>query len=347
MSKLKLLSLCALLQMMMSCAGSMKDTDMDGIPDQAEKYTCINDPEDQDGWEDMDGCPDPDNDGDGVCDSWVKETNQLAKFSSICKGADLCNNPGDEKSMEDMDGFEDEDGCPELDNDKDGISDKFDKCPVDAEDKDGYEDFDGCPELDNDKDGILDSLDQCPSDAEDLDGFEDKDGCPELDNDKDGISDKLDQCPNQPEDRNGYLDEDGCADGGKPFEMPAENKLVLGFTTGEAELSFEDRQTLDQFAAQLKQIKNTPYVIEVHMPLIGEQSAADYLSLLNARQKLVQDYLINRGVEGSSLQLSIVDEANLASRQDAYVTWIRKFVSVPGSVPPVQPGALPASANQF
>ena len=42
------------------------DTDGDGIPDAVDK--CPNDPEDKDGFEDEDGCPDPDNDQDGIPD---------------------------------------------------------------------------------------------------------------------------------------------------------------------------------------------------------------------------------------------------------------------------------------
>ena len=71
------------------------------------------------------------------------------------------------------------DGCPDLDNDADGILDVNDKCPNEAEDFDGFEDADGCPDLDNDADGILDINDKCPNEAEDFDGFEDEDGCPE------------------------------------------------------------------------------------------------------------------------------------------------------------------------
>ena len=61
------------------------------------------------------------------------------------------------------DGFQDEDGCPDPDNDNDGILDDVDNCPNDAEDKDGFEDEDGCPDPDNDKDGILDADDKCPT----------------------------------------------------------------------------------------------------------------------------------------------------------------------------------------
>jgi hypothetical protein len=45
-----------------------------------------------------------------------------------------------------VDDFQDDDGCPEPDNDHDGIPDAVDLCPQTAEDPDGYEDQDGCPE---------------------------------------------------------------------------------------------------------------------------------------------------------------------------------------------------------
>lgn len=114
------------------------------------------------------------------------------------------------KEPEDFDGFEDKDGCPEDDNDKDGIKDIADKCPNISEDLDGFEDQDGCPEDDNDKDGIKDADDKCPNEPEDMDGYEDLDGCPELDNDDDGIPDLTDKCPNEPEDLDGFEDQDGC-----------------------------------------------------------------------------------------------------------------------------------------
>jgi OmpA-OmpF porin, OOP family len=126
------------------------DKDGDGIKDDVDK--CPNDAEDRDGFEDADGCPDPDNDKDGIADL-----------------KDRCPN-----DAEDKDGFEDEDGCPDPDNDKDGILDAADKCPNQPEDKDGFEDEDGCPDPDNDKDGILDAADKCPNDP----GPADNDGCP-------------------------------------------------------------------------------------------------------------------------------------------------------------------------
>ncbi|MDP3279327.1 MAG: OmpA family protein [Deltaproteobacteria bacterium] len=119
--------------------------------------TCLNGPEDYDGFEDNDYCGDPDNDADGVPDA-----------------LDRCPN-----DPEDRDGVLDEDGCPDPDNDADGILDDDDRCPTEAEDRDGNADTDGCPDPDNDGDGIPDTRDECINDPEDLDNYQDEDGCPE------------------------------------------------------------------------------------------------------------------------------------------------------------------------
>ena len=74
------------------------DRDGDGIPDATDK--CPDRPEDKDGFEDADGCPDIDNDGDHILDI-----------------ADKCPN-----TPETYNGFEDEDGCPDtVPPDVDGI----------------------------------------------------------------------------------------------------------------------------------------------------------------------------------------------------------------------------------
>jgi OOP family OmpA-OmpF porin len=131
------------------------DTDHDGIPDNLDK--CPNDPEDKDGFQDEDGCPDPDNDGDGIPDD-----------------KDKCPNQAETKN-----GIDDEDGCPEDDKDNDGIVGSKDKCPNDPEDKDGFQDEDGCPDPDNDNDGIPDVKDKCPNEPETKNGYQDDDGCPD------------------------------------------------------------------------------------------------------------------------------------------------------------------------
>jgi outer membrane protein OmpA-like peptidoglycan-associated protein len=135
------------------------DRDGDGYLDDADK--CPDNPENYQGYEDEDGCPDdPDTDGDGIVDS--KDACVLV--------------------AEDKDGYLDEDGCPDVDNDLDTIPDANDKdaagkiCVNDPEDPDGYEDQDGCPEPDNDRDTVLDVDDQCPNEPGVVGG--DKPGCP-------------------------------------------------------------------------------------------------------------------------------------------------------------------------
>jgi flagellar motor protein MotB len=137
-------------------APGRNDRDGDGIPDSLDG--CPDESEDKDGFQDEDGCADPDNDGDGIPDA-----------------DDACSN-----EPEDKDGFQDSDGCPERDNDNDGVLDSADKCPNDPEDKDGYDDDDGCPDQDNDGDGIPDSADKCPNEPETVNNFEDDDGCPDV-----------------------------------------------------------------------------------------------------------------------------------------------------------------------
>ncbi|MFW6023830.1 MAG: thrombospondin type 3 repeat-containing protein, partial [Myxococcota bacterium] len=113
------------------------DADGDGIPDHLDE--CPHLPEDFDGFEDDDGCLDPDNDGDLVPDE-----------------DDRCpNEPAIEGRDEDFDGCTD----PVRDSDGDGIEDRDDQCPHRAEDADGFEDEDGCPDPDNDGDGVPDAQD--------------------------------------------------------------------------------------------------------------------------------------------------------------------------------------------
>ncbi len=77
----------------------------------------------------------------------------------------------------------DKTGCPK-DRDGDGVADYLDTCPDVA----GTQALSGCPDRDND--GIADSEDNCPDQA----GTKMMGGCPDAD--KDGVADKDDQCPN-------------------------------------------------------------------------------------------------------------------------------------------------------
>ena len=129
--------------------GTKGDRDGDGIMDAVDR--CPDVPEDPDGFEDEDGCPEDDNDQDKIRDV-----------------EDRCPN-----DPEDRDGWKDADGCPEDDDDSDGIKDLADQCPREPEDKDGFQDEDGCPDPDNDGDKVLDVDDKCPQEYAITD-----DGCP-------------------------------------------------------------------------------------------------------------------------------------------------------------------------
>ena len=100
----------------------------------------------------------------------------------------------------------DKNGCP-IDTDGDGIADYIDQCPntptnvqVDAA---------GCP-VDADGDGVPDYLDKCPNTPAAAYGKVDANGCP-LDTDGDGVPDYLDKCPNTPSASYGKIDANGCS----------------------------------------------------------------------------------------------------------------------------------------
>lgn len=258
-----------------------KDYDEDGIKNKDD--ACPEKQEDFDGFNDSDGCPDPDNDGDGVPDATDK-----------CDG-----------EKEDADGFEDRDGCPDPDNDEDGILDEDDKCPSLAEDKDGYSDDDGCPESDNDGDGFPDYADSCPNSAEDPDGYNDEDGCPENDNDGDGVADFFDKCPQTPENMNGYEDQDGCPDE-RPvaveLEQPKAVEIIrdglilegVNFASGRSDIEPSSFPTLDSVVASLEAWPEVRIEVQGHTDKIG--SARKNQELSQRRAASVRRYLTSKGI---------------------------------------------------
>jgi outer membrane protein OmpA-like peptidoglycan-associated protein len=74
----------------MKAVGSISDRDGDGLVDNDDQ--CPDDPEDFDGFQDSDGCPDPDNDGDGILDIHDRCPNEPETFNN----------------------FDDHDGCPDT-----------------------------------------------------------------------------------------------------------------------------------------------------------------------------------------------------------------------------------------
>ncbi|MGE3543324.1 MAG: tandem-95 repeat protein, partial [Kofleriaceae bacterium] len=106
------------------------DRDRDGIADRDDACP------DEQGLEELRGCPAKDSDGD-----------QIADHKDTC-----VNDP------EDVDGFSDSDGCPDPDNDDDRVLDVADACPNES----GVADNRGCPDTDRDGDTVVDRLDNCP-----------------------------------------------------------------------------------------------------------------------------------------------------------------------------------------
>jgi outer membrane protein OmpA-like peptidoglycan-associated protein len=261
------------------------DSDNDGDMVLDEDDTCPNEPEDRDGVRDDDGCPDIDDDGDGVPDE-----------------DDKC--PGDQ---EDLDGFQDDDGCPDFDNDGDGFADGADRCPMEAEDLDGFHDEDGCPDADNDLDGVPDLTDACPLYPEDLDGVEDADGCAE-DNDRDGVLDEKDKCPLKAETYNLEADTDGCPDEGKyPAYVSVgdgalEFKQTVSFKYKGLKLTTKGKRILLQVAAIIKAHKHwTKILVITHVNSMGSKRKNQQFS--KSRAAVIERFLKKQGISSRRLML--------------------------------------------
>jgi outer membrane protein OmpA-like peptidoglycan-associated protein len=301
------------------------DTDGDKIPDN--KDACKTDPEDKDDFEDADGCPEPDNDKDGVCDDHKDIQKRLAQFSAACKGKDNCTGTeadkanGFAKTKEDRDGFDDVDGCPDPDNDGDKICDGnaqiqktlamwkatcqgSDKCSgTDAdkasafaktlEDPDGFDDADGCPDPDNDSDKICDDNPQIQKGLSQwVSVCKGKDTCSGKD------ADKTDNFVKVKEVYNNFKDTDGCPD-----------KLALVVVT-KKKIELKQKVYFDFNKSRIKPVsypllnavakvlldRTTMHVrIEGHTDSRGSRRYNRRLS--RRRSRSVRTYLIRKGVD--------------------------------------------------
>ncbi|MBO6934397.1 MAG: OmpA family protein [Deltaproteobacteria bacterium] len=267
---------------------------------------CDGEVEDIDGFEDDDGCADPDNDEDGILDE-----------------RDDCPD-----EAEDVDGFEDDDGCRDYDNDGDGVLDARDECPLEAEppggngdgcpndhpdadgdgiedsadrcveepeDRDEFEDEDGCPDLDNDEDGIADGADRCPLEA----GVAENHGCPDTDRDEDGVPDRIDNCPDEP----GTAERQGCR---APQQVRIEEtQLVITdkvyFAHDSARILGRSNRLLDNIAAVLVNHPEIEHVrVEGHTDSSGARDHNVELSL--QRAQAVMAYLVGKEVAAERLE---------------------------------------------
>jgi outer membrane protein OmpA-like peptidoglycan-associated protein len=111
-----------------------------------------------------------DPDRDGLKSSDALQQKQREELDPNATGANgQPENPG---AVENVDAVDDAERAQ-------AIHEGYDACPGLPEDYDGVEDDDGCPEGDEDGDGVLDYLDRCATEDETINGFEDDDGCPD------------------------------------------------------------------------------------------------------------------------------------------------------------------------
>jgi outer membrane protein OmpA-like peptidoglycan-associated protein len=264
------------------------DQDGDGLQDDVDG--CPMEPEDVDGFQDEDGCPDPDNDGDGVLDP--EDACPMVPGPPPNRGCPVTDRDGDgvpdaQDRCPDERGPAERDGCPLRDSDGDGITDDLDQCPSDPEDVDGYQDEDGCPDVDNDGDGLVDSVDKCPNDP----GPPHNNGCPVLDRDGDGIPDDVDRCPEEP----GIPEERGCP---KKYSLivvtgeKIEIKQQVHFAKAKARILKDSNELLAQVGDAVKTGRFKKVLIEGHTDSDGNDERN--LKLSQDRADAVRNHLIKR-----------------------------------------------------
>jgi outer membrane protein OmpA-like peptidoglycan-associated protein len=265
-----------------------RDTDGDGLADRADACPAV--PEDLDGYDDGDGCPDIDNDADGVLDvddGPRGEAGQLLFFEGR-PGFGACM-----LAREDDDGFEDGDGCPDLDNDQDGVPDvvdgeldalgRFGLCRDLPEDEDGFVSEDGCPDEDNDGDGIpdvLDGLRQADGSITSLEGYE-------------GFG----NCANDAEVVNGVKDDDGCPD--EALVELTDAHIVLAepivFVGEGAAIDPRSHGVLDAVATVLERYPELTRV-EIAGHVVTGRRSAERVALSQERVDMVRRYLVAKGI---------------------------------------------------
>ena len=255
--------------------GGSKDTDGDGLEDRLDKCPFV--PEDFDGFEDEDGCPEGDNDNDGLVD--LVETNTGVFISADSTGTDP--NLAD-TDMDEVNDYEEiytyMTNPISVDTDGDSLSD--------GDEINNYKTDPNSVDTDGDELSDYDEIFIHQTDPKNVD------------TDGDGFMDGNDKCPLKSETFNGFQDDDGCPD--KKPEIVFEKKapIVLdgvNFKVGSSELTDGAKPVLDKVVRTLKNYKDMYLEINGHTDSSG--SRALNMKLSRKRAESVRRYLINQGIE--------------------------------------------------
>jgi OOP family OmpA-OmpF porin len=226
-----------------------------------------------------------------------------------------------------------------------------------SEDTDGFEDTDGCPDPDNDGDGVPDDGDECIDQPEVKNGYKDTDGCPDTvpDKDGDGIPDNVDKCPNVPENYNGFEDTTAARTRAWRSCRSATHIKILQrveFATGSDKIQgAKSFQVLDAVVGALKGHPDI-FLLEVAGHTDNAGSAADNRALSQKRADAVVAYLSSKGIDAKRLQAKgygpdkpIADNKTVAGRaKNRRVEFnILRSAKNPGVVTPA-PGQAPPPA---
>jgi len=175
----------------------------------------------------------------------------------------------------------------DIDADNDGIVDSQDVCP---DTPSGIEvDSFGC-RSDSDGDGVTDSVDQCPGTV--AGAAVDSVGC-ELDDDGDSVVNRLDQCPDTT--AGVRVDVNGC-EIRNIINLPGVN-----FASNSDLLLPGAERVLADAVATLR--KYPELTVEVAGHTDSDGADVSNLGLSERRAKTVRDYLVNGGVNATSLSV--------------------------------------------
>tara|TARA_B100000809_G_scaffold43630_1_gene37845 strand:+ start:10137 stop:13775 length:3639 start_codon:yes stop_codon:yes gene_type:complete len=284
------------------------DSDRDGLPDYKDKCPLKSGPVEQE------GCPDTedqfdwsDSDGDGVVNQFDKEPNTPADARVYGNGVAVDSDYDDVPDYMDSCPFEsgtlENKGCPEikgavlnknnnLDTDKDGIMDQFDKEPNTPY---GVKVYSNGVSLDSDKDEVPDYKDRCPL----LKGLPENEGCPKKEDlDGDGVSDKDDLCP----DVFGTTANNGCPD--KNFDKSVFLRIEASaqkiyFERTKNTLTTQTTDALDEISIILEEYTATKFEIGAHTDNKHNEKYSLFLS--KRRANAIMKYLIDGGINEDRL----------------------------------------------